>query len=94
MEDLTLAIIKPDAVRAGNTGKIIDRIIAGGFRMAPYDGLLREVVLRMKQWTGEDLAEVIATLWAKRMAERVTALRPEIVERVEMRPFERDQIPP
>ena len=30
---LTLGIIKPDAVRAGNTGKIIDRIIAGGFRI-------------------------------------------------------------
>jgi nucleoside-diphosphate kinase len=29
----TFAIIKPDAVRAGNTGKIIDRIIAGGFRI-------------------------------------------------------------
>jgi len=28
---LTLAIIKPDAVRARNTGRIIDRIIAGGF---------------------------------------------------------------
>ena len=31
--NLTFAIIKPDAVRAGNTGKIIDRIIAGGFRL-------------------------------------------------------------
>ncbi len=31
--NLTFAIIKPDAVRAGNTGKIIDRIIAGGFRI-------------------------------------------------------------
>ncbi len=31
--NLTLAIIKPDAVRAGNTGKIIDRIISGGFRI-------------------------------------------------------------
>ena len=30
---LTFAIIKPDAVRAGNTGKIIDRIISGGFRI-------------------------------------------------------------
>jgi nucleoside-diphosphate kinase len=30
---LTFAIIKPDAVSAGNTGKIIDRIIAGGFRI-------------------------------------------------------------
>ena len=33
MNNLTLAIIKPDAVRAGNAGKIIDRIIAGGFRI-------------------------------------------------------------
>src|SRR4029077_14641876 len=31
MNNLTLAIIKPDAVAAGHTGKIIDRIIAGGF---------------------------------------------------------------
>src|SRR3977135_4199229 len=31
--NLTFAIIKPDAVRAGNTGKIIDRIITGGFRI-------------------------------------------------------------
>ena len=33
MGNLTFAIIKPDAVRAGNMGKIIDRIIAGGFRI-------------------------------------------------------------
>src|SRR5712691_10174344 len=31
--NLTLAIIKPDAVSAGHTGRIIDRIIAGGFRI-------------------------------------------------------------
>src|SRR6184192_4254788 len=31
--NLTLAIIKPDAVAAGTTGEIIDRIIAGGFRI-------------------------------------------------------------
>ena len=30
---LTFAIIKPDAVAAGHTGKIIDRIFAGGFRI-------------------------------------------------------------
>src|SRR2546428_9729103 len=33
MNNLTLAIIKPDAVRAGHIGKIIDRIIGGGFRI-------------------------------------------------------------
>jgi hypothetical protein len=31
--NLTFAIIKPDAVNAGHTGKIIDRIITGGFRI-------------------------------------------------------------
>ena len=31
--NLTFAIIKPDAVSGGNTGKIIDRIISGGFRI-------------------------------------------------------------
>ena len=31
--NLTFAIIKPDAVAAGNSGKIIDRIISGGFRI-------------------------------------------------------------
>ena len=31
--NLTLAIIKPDAVAAGNTGKIIDRILGGGFQI-------------------------------------------------------------
>ena len=31
--NLTFAIIKPDAVRAGHMGRIIDRIIAGGFRI-------------------------------------------------------------
>ena len=33
MSNLTFGIIKPDAVSAGNTGKIIDRVIAGGFRI-------------------------------------------------------------
>lgn len=33
MNNQTFAIIKPDAVAAGHTGKIIDRIIGGGFRI-------------------------------------------------------------
>lgn len=33
MNNQTLAIIKPDAVAAGKTGKIIDRIIGGSFRI-------------------------------------------------------------
>src|SRR6476619_175186 len=33
MSTLTFGIIKPDAVRAGNQGKIIDRILSGGFKI-------------------------------------------------------------
>jgi ComF family protein len=51
----------------------------GAFRMAPYEGSLRAVILRMKQWTGEDLAEVIGALWAKGMAERLEPLRADVV---------------
>lgn len=49
------------------------------FRMAPYEGLLREVILRMKLWTGEDLAEAIAGLWAKHMANRLAAFQADVV---------------
>src|SRR5918911_209217 len=33
MNNLTFGIIKPDAVRSGNQGKIIDRILAAGFKI-------------------------------------------------------------
>ena len=33
MSTLTFGIIKPDAVRAGNAGKIIDRILTAGFNI-------------------------------------------------------------
>jgi ComF family protein len=52
---------------------------AGAFRMAPYEGLLRDVILRMKHRSGEDLAEVIGALWAKKMAPRLAPLAPEVV---------------
>ena len=51
----------------------------GAFRMAPYEGLLRDAIVRMKQWTGEDLAEVIGGVWAKQMAPRLVALSPDVV---------------
>src|SRR5437764_1526354 len=33
MSNLTFGIIKPDAVRAGNQGKIIDRVLSSGFKI-------------------------------------------------------------
>lgn len=51
----------------------------GAFRMAPYEGLLRDVILRMKHWTGEDLAEIVGTVWAARLAPRLTPLAADVV---------------
>lgn len=47
--------------------------------MAPYDGLLREVILRMKHRTGEELTEVIGALWARQMAPRLSSLHADAV---------------
>ncbi len=33
MSNLTFGIIKPDAVKNGHTGKIIDRVLANGFKL-------------------------------------------------------------
>ncbi len=41
------------------------------YRAGPYDGLLREVVLKMKHPRGIDLAEVVAELWAAHLAGRL-----------------------
>lgn len=51
----------------------------GAIRMGPYDGLLRETILRMKQPAGEDLAEVLGALWACQVRARLAALNPDFV---------------
>jgi ComF family protein len=48
-------------------------------RLGPYQGMLREVVLRMKHANGEDLAEAVASLWAGRMGRRLIAFAPDVV---------------
>ena len=48
MNNLTFAIIKPDAVRAGNTGSIIQRINDSGFKIRA----LKQVHLTLKQAEG------------------------------------------
>ncbi len=40
-------------------------------RLGPYDARLREVILRMKTRVGEDLVEVMGTVWARRLAARL-----------------------
>ena len=48
MENLTFGIIKPDAVKAGVTGSIIQRIIDDGFRIRA----LKLIYRRLKQAEG------------------------------------------
>jgi ComF family protein len=43
-------------------------------RLGPYDGLLRDAILRMKRHHGEGLSEVLGERWAERDRERFLAL--------------------
>ena len=48
-------------------------------RLGPYEGVLREAILRLKRHTGEGLAELLGELWAERDAPRFQALRAEVI---------------
>jgi ComF family protein len=41
------------------------------YRLGPYEGVLRELLLRMKHHSGEVLAELLGELWAERLAPRL-----------------------
>jgi ComF family protein len=48
-------------------------------RLGPYEGRLRDIVLRLKHWSGEALAEAVGELWAAHAEARLRELRAEIV---------------
>jgi ComF family protein len=41
------------------------------FRLGPYEGVLRELILKMKHHSGEVLAELLGELWAAQLAPRL-----------------------
>ncbi len=43
-------------------------------RLGPYEGLLREIILRLKHQSAEGLAELLGACWAEQAAEQFTAL--------------------
>ncbi len=51
----------------------------GALRLGPYDGLLRELVLRMKHASGEGLAELVGDLWAGHAAARLQQVGADVV---------------
>jgi ComF family protein len=48
-------------------------------RLGPYSGLLRDLILRIKQPQGETLAEVLGLLWADHDRARLMALKADLV---------------
>jgi ComF family protein len=48
-------------------------------RLGPYDGLLRESILRMKLRAGEMLAELLGMIWAEKMVSRLRPLAGDMV---------------
>jgi len=48
-------------------------------RLGPYDGVLRQVVLRMKESSGETLAEIVGELWADHASARLQDLHADLV---------------
>jgi ComF family protein len=48
-------------------------------RLGPYDGLLRELILRLKHSTGETLAELLGELWAEATESRTRDLAADLV---------------
>lgn len=48
-------------------------------RLGPYDGLLRELILRLKHSPGETLAETLAGLWAERTGPHLRNVGADVV---------------
>jgi ComF family protein len=49
------------------------------FRLGSYEGLLREVVLRLKHHSGESLAELMGEVWARRCRVALASTMPDLV---------------
>jgi ComF family protein len=48
-------------------------------RLGEYDGLLRQVVLRLKDWRGEGMAELVAAAWAVRAGRSLRDLGAHVI---------------
>jgi ComF family protein len=67
-------------VACRNLGFHFDRAV----RLGPYEGLRRELILRMKQPSGECLAEWVGDAWASTAEEKLRALAADFVVPVPM----------
>jgi ComF family protein len=58
-------------------------------RLGPYEGVLRDAILRLKHHTGEGLAEALGELWADCSADALRALAVEVVIPIPLHWFHR-----
>lgn len=54
---------------------VFDKVV----RLGPYEGLRREVILRLKHQMGEGLAELLGEYWAEYEAAQFAALHPNVL---------------
>jgi ComF family protein len=75
------ATVGPFGVADGQCSRCRDDSFAfeAALRLGPYDGLLRLLILRLKNQRGEGLAELIGERWAEQAEERFRSLRPDAV---------------
>jgi ComF family protein len=75
------ATVGPFGVADGRCGRCRDEgfAFAAALRLGPYDGLLRQVILRLKKQRNEGLAELIGERWAEQEGERFRALGADAV---------------
>ncbi len=49
------------------------------FRLGPYGGLLRETILKLKNWSDETLAEIVGEVWAECGGGALAEARPDVI---------------
>lgn len=69
------AVIEGRCSACRNESFAFERVV----RLGQYDGLLREVILRLKKQAGEGLAELLGEYWAREATARFNALPFEVV---------------
>jgi ComF family protein len=75
------ATVGPFAVIDGRCAHCRDESLRfdAALRLGPYEGLLREAVLRMKYHTGEGLGELLGELWADHAVPALRALAADVI---------------
>jgi ComF family protein len=69
------ATLKEGCTRCWNLSFRFERVL----RLGPYDGLLREVILRLKHLSGDGLAELLGELWAEHAETALRDARADVV---------------